>query len=249
MLHSTRWLKRYRPSDAPRLRLFCLPHGGGTAAFFRSWAEALPAEVEPVAVQYPGRQDRLAESCVADMDTLADAVAEALTPLLETPFALFGHSMGATVGYEVTRRLEDRGTPPLRLFASGQATPFAERTGRPLHHEDDATMLAGVRGLGGAYETLADDPDLLEVVLPSLRADLRLMETYRPTPGARIGTPVTVYAGGTDPGVTVAQAAAWREATTGGFALRTFPGGHFFLTEHQRELLADILDSVSAGRS
>ncbi len=244
----TRWLKRFHPVSAPRFRLICLPHGGGTASFFRPWAETLPDGVELTAVQYPGRQDRLAESCIEAMDPLADGITEALDPLLDVPFVLFGHSMGATVGYEVTRRLEARGTAPRRLFVSGQAPPFGGRTGGQLHLMDDATMLAGVRGLGGMYETLVDDPDLLEVVLPSLRADLRLMETYRPTPGSRITTPVTAYVGDADPGVTVAQAAAWRETTSGDFRLRTFPGGHFFLTDHVSTLPAGLVDETRQVR-
>lgn len=249
MSQPTRWLKRYRPVAAPRFRLICLPHGGGTASFFRSWADALPPEVELAAIQYPGRQDRLAENCIEAMEPLADSIADALQPLLDAPFALFGHSMGATVGYEVTRRLETRQAPPQNLFVSGKATPFKERTGRQLHREDNAAMLAGVRELGGLHETFLHDPDLLEVVLPSLRADLRLMETYRPTADAAIATPVTAYVGEADPGVTVAEAAAWRETTSGGFTLRTFPGGHFFLADHQDMLLSDLLGRVAATSS
>lgn len=244
---SDTWLKRYRPVATPRARLVCLPHGGGTAAYFRPWAELLPADVELVAVQYPGRHDRLAEDCVTSMEAMADAVTAALEPVLDRPFALFGHSMGATVGYEVVLRLEAQQAPPIRLFASGQGAPRAHRAPDPqLHLVDDAAMLAGVGALGGMYETLLADPDLAEFILPSLRGDLRLMETYVPAPAQQVSVPVTACTGDADPGVSVAEAAEWERMTTAEFELRTYAGGHFFLMEQQEEVLGAILSGLSA---
>ncbi|MFJ4622044.1 thioesterase II family protein [Streptomyces sp. NPDC088812] len=246
---SDAWLKRYRPAVAPRARLVCLPHGGGTAAFFRPWVEVLPADVELVAVQYPGRHDRLTEGCVTSMDAMADAVTAAIEPVLDRPFALFGHSMGATIGYEVVLRLEAQQVPPVRLFASGQRAPRARRAAEPqLHLVDDAAMLAGVGAFGGMYETLLADPDLAEFILPSLRGDLRLMETYAPAPGRQVSVPVTACTGDADPGVSVEEAAAWERMTTGEFELRTYTGGHFFLMEHRENLVGDLLAALTPRR-
>lgn len=131
-----RWLRRPRPVANPRLRLVCLPHGGGTAGAFYGWTAWLPADVELVAVQYPGRQDRFGEPCLRDMGELADAVAQALLPLLDRPVALFGHSMGAALAYEVTLRLETQ-YRARRGSCSSRAAPPRRARGK------DGTCICG----------------------------------------------------------------------------------------------------------
>ncbi|MEW1583173.1 alpha/beta fold hydrolase [Streptomyces microflavus] len=236
-----RWLRRPRPVADPRLRLVCLPHAGGTAGAFHSWATALPAHVELVAVQYPGRQDRLGEPCATGMAELADGVAQALSPLLGRALALFGHSMGAALAYEVTLRLETLyRARPRHLFVSGHAPPGFPRRSRDLHARGDAAMVEGLFALGGMDEALTADPDLLPLLLPSLRGDLKLIETYRPTEARPVGVPVTAYVGDSDPGVPVSDAAAWRDRTSGDFDLRVFPGGHFYLVQQEAGIIEDI---------
>ncbi|MEU8891472.1 alpha/beta fold hydrolase [Streptomyces sp. NPDC048442] len=236
-----RWLRRPRPVANPRLRLVCLPHAGGTAGAFHRWEASLPRDVELVAVQYPGRQDRFAEACVSDMAELADSVAQALLPLLGRPFALFGHSMGAALAYEVALRLETLyRARPQQLFVSAQVAPGSPRRSRDLHLQDDETMVAGLLKLGGMDEALTADPDLLALVLPSFRADLTLIETYRPVGARPVTTSVTAYAGDADAGVPMADVAAWSALSTGDFDLRVFPGGHFYLVERESEVIEDI---------
>jgi len=246
------WLRRYVPAVPPRIRLICFPHAGGNASAYHAWSRRLPADVELVSVRYPGRQDRYAEPCVDRMDELADRVTEAVLGLADLPVALFGHSMGAAVAYEVTLRLEVRhGVRPTHLFVSGHTAPTRERTGRDLHERDDEAMLAGLRELGGMDPAVLEEPELLPLVLPSLRADLRLIETYRPNAGQnvgrRVGAPVTAYVGTSDPEVGAGDADAWRELTFGGFARRSFPGGHFYLMDHEAELLADVVERLNPG--
>ncbi|MFD7998263.1 thioesterase II family protein [Streptomyces mirabilis] len=237
------WFRRYGSAArrAPRLRLVCFPHAGGNAQLFHGWAVRLPADVELLAVRYPGRQERLAEPCVEDMDTLADAVTGALLPHLDRPLALFGHSMGSSVAYETALRLESRhGVVPRRLMVSARSAPHRARpTGLHLRADDD--LVAGVRRLGDLGSEAYDVPELRELLLPALRADYRLIENYRPArPPRRVRTPITAYLGRSDPGCDPDAVAAWSELSTADFALRTYPGDHFYLAPREAELVADI---------
>ena len=197
-------------------------------------------------MQYPGRQDRFAEPCLERMDELADRATEAVLSLTDRPVALFGHSMGAAVAYEVTLRLEQRhGVRPVHLFVSGHGSPMRQRNRRELHERDDDGMIDGLVELGGMDPAVLAEPGLVPLVLPSLRADLRLIETYHPATARRVRTPVTAYAGAADPDVGAEDFDAWRELTFGGFATRRFPGGHFYLMDHEAELLADVVERMS----
>ncbi|WP_051110517.1 thioesterase II family protein [Longispora albida] len=234
------WLRVYRPAARPRVRLVCFPHAGGTANFFRPWAAALPSDVELHAVCYPGRQERLSEPPAEDMATLADAITEAIPA---GPVALFGHSMGASVAYEVCHRLESAGTRPARLFVSGRIAPHLTPPG-PVPERDDEQLLAEVRALGFEGTASLDDADLREVVLPPLRADYRLIDGYRPAAPPKIATPVIGYTGISDPGCPVPAIRAWGELTTGGLQTRVFPGGHFYLMAAQAELLHHLVSNL-----
>lgn len=239
-----RWLHRLRPVATPRVRLVCLPHAGGSAAFYRPWRERLPADVELDAVQYPGRLDRITEPCVDDMDTLADAVTEAVEPLSDRPVALFGHSLGAALGYEVTRRLERRDRGPVRLFASGRPAPD-----RPLpgdkHLADDDVLWHETCRLNGTRPEVVADPALRAAFLPALRSDYRLIETYRPRPGPPLRCPITVLVGDRDGEVDVAQARRWSALTRAGADVRVFPGDHFYLVEQLPRVVEEVLARLS----
>ncbi|MFF4077774.1 thioesterase II family protein [Streptomyces sp. NPDC001777] len=219
----------------------CFAHAGGSAAAFRALPGLLPDDVQLLAVQYPGRQDRYTEPCMGSMEAMADAVTAALAPFLDRPMAFFGHSLGAAVAYEAALRLERaHGTVLAHLFVSGRSAPSRSRTSRELHRLDDDELLAELSSLGGMAPEVLADPGLGSVVLPALRADVRIAETYRAEPGCRTGAPVTAYHGESDTGVEEADARAWSAHTTADFAFRSFAGGHFYLNHRTPELVADM---------
>lgn len=242
----------YTPNAPARLRLVCFPHAGGTADFYRDWAAALPPQIELVAAQYPGRRERIAEPPIDEMDRLAAELATALTATTARPYAFFGHSMGAAVAYETLLRLRRAGLPgPTRLFVSGREAP-RHAHGGDVHRRDDAGLLAELARLGGTAPEVLTVPELQALVLPPVRADYRLIETYRPGPAEPLDVPVTAFVGDADPDVPADQATHWAETTTAGFDLQIFPGDHFYLTPLRLAVVAEIvrrLDSVAAWTS
>ena len=239
------WLRRFSSTPDPRLRLICFAHAGGGPSAYRTWHERLPGWVEVVAVRYPGRQDRLLEDCIDRMEPLADAVAAAVRPLLDRPVALFGHSMGAWVAYEVARRVRQRwATEPAALIMSGQVPP-GRRSARALAGDDD--LIAEVRRLGGVDESLFDEPELLDLVLPPIRADFALIRAYRPEPAEPFACPLLVCAGEQDSDVPAEAAAAWQDLSTGAFRRRLFPGGHFYLHDQEPALLREMSGWLEAA--
>lgn len=240
------WCRRYRPAKDALARLVCLPHAGGSASYFLPVAAALSPAVDVVAVQYPGRQDRRTEPPITDMATLADRVHAVLRQEPELPLTLFGHSMGAVLAFEVSRRLEADGRGPVRLFASGRRAPSAERT-ENCHQLSDDGILAEVRRLDGTSSSLLMNEELMRAALPALRADYQATETYRCAPDVKVACPVTVLTGADDPKTTEDEAAAWAAHTSGTFDLQVFPGGHFFLTDHVDQIIKQLEQHFQAG--
>jgi pyochelin biosynthetic protein PchC len=243
---SSPWFRRYRQVLRPRLRLVCFPHAGGSASAYRSWPELLPDDLDVLAVQYPGRQDRLREPCMTSIDHLAEAIADALVPFLDRPLALFGHSMGASVAHEVALRLERRhGQVVDTLLVSARLPP---RHHRPRDVRlDDQALLADVRKLDPDGSAVLDDPDMRDLLLPSIREDFRIADAYRPSSSLVVGTAVVAYVGDHDPQVSVWQMRAWSEVTTTSFATMVFPGHHFYLRSHEAKLTDDIARRVGTN--
>ncbi len=227
---TTRWFLSPELRDERRARLFCLPYAGGSAAVFRPWMGLLGPEVEVAAVQLPGRGWRLREPPLTDLRTLALQVAEAIAAAGDDlPFALFGHSMGSWLGLEVVRRLEEMGRPPLRFFASGRQAPGLGSTHPPLSHLSDAEFVTEVqKRYGGIPKEIVAEKDLLELLLPALRADIAMLEAYSHRPERPIATPIHAIVGGSDRMVSVEEMAPWAEEAAGEFEVSILDGGHFY---------------------
>lgn len=235
---------------APRLRLVCFPYAGGTATLYRRWPHALPATVEVCPVELPGRGFRIDEPPIPDIMRLCDEITAALNELPgNLPIALFGHSMGARIAFEMARRLGGR---VVHLFASAAPAPGLRRhrpgqgAPRPISELTDDEFKQRLRTLGGTPPQVLENDELMARFLPMLRADFLVIEHYRVDPGLRISCPITVFTGATDHGITASDAVvlAWRERTTARARILELDAGHFFLATHRadlhREIVADL---------
>jgi surfactin synthase thioesterase subunit len=221
-------------------RLICFPHAGGGATAYADWAALLPPHIELVAVQLPGRQDRIAEEPFTDVPAMVSVLVHALRPVLDGSFAFFGHSAGAALAFEVAGALRARGSRlPTQLFLSAQPAPGVSAV-RRLHELPDQAFRDEILALGGIEAEVADDEDVMDSLLETLRADFTLWERHRPPPAAPIETPITVLAGDTDPRAPLDEVKRWQEYTTAGFAAEFFPGGHFYFFADPAPVLAVI---------
>jgi len=237
------WVLGARNRPAARLRLFCLPYAGGAASAYHGWAEDLPAEVEACPVQLPGRGWRFRETPFRRLADLVPALAEGLLPLLDLPFALFGHSMGAVVAFELARELRRRGArAPVLLALSGHQAPQRPDAEPPISHLPDAEFLDEVRRRydGIPAEVLAEE-ELLQLLFPVLRADIQVLEAYAYEKEPPLDCPIYCFGGEDDPHVSLPDLEAWRDETRAPLRVRTFPGGHFFVESAR----ADVLHALS----
>lgn len=230
------WFRRPRPVRRPRLRLVCFPHAGGGPHLFRTWPSHLPGHVEVLAVCYPGRHARLAEPCIGRMEPLADLIARSLRTY-DAPLVLFGHSMGALVAYEVALRLPPGTTPMLLVSAHPAPHRMPPPAARPA---TDDQLLRAMADIGGTDPAIVRSSRMRELILPAMRADHELLRTYRPRSPAPVTAPIIGYRGIDDPLAGAPDLAAWADVTTAGLTTRALPGGHFYLTTAERELLTDI---------
>lgn len=211
------------------VRLFCLPYAGGSAWTFRGWDRLLPAGVELVALEPPGRGARIREPLCHDVAGLVDDLGRTVLLSAAAPVALFGHSLGALVAYEIARRMTGLGVPPVHLIVSGHRAPHLPARGRPIHRLPPGEFWREVHRLGGVPDALLAERDMVDLLTPVLRADFEATETYRHRDGPPLGCPVTVLGGSADPEVPLTNLTGWRRHTTGPYRCRLLPGDHFFL--------------------
>lgn len=224
------WIQAQAGAQPPRMRLFCLPHAGGGASFFRSWQAQMPPGVQVCRIQPPGREGRIGEPAYRQMAVLVAELAAQMRPWLDQPFALFGHSMGSVVAYELACALQRMARTPVQLWVSACRAPHIADI-QPIHHLPRAEFLAALAARGGTPASVLENQDFMALMEPVLRADLELIERWHRSTWQPLPCPITALAA-TDDGVTPLDAVqAWRPYTNAGFELHRFSGGHFYLSD------------------
>lgn len=222
-------LWRYARETPVAARLVCLPHAGGGAFVYRHWPALLPPSIELVTVELPGRGTRMRELPATDVRTVVAGLEADLALLDDRPVALFGHSMGAVLAFELALRRQRSGRPPLTVFLAGCAAPARLATRPKTYQLDDVTFLARLERLDAIPAEVLADPDLRAMILGVLRADITMLETYAGEDGSVLDCPVWVLGGRADDAATAADLAPWRDHARGGFEHAEFAGGHFFV--------------------
>lgn len=235
------WVTCPNRNPQAKLRLFCFHYAGGGASVFRTWSYSLPQSVEVCAIEFPGRGMRRRESPFTQLEPLVQHLASPLLPYLDKPFAFFGHSMGGLVSFELTRLLRrEYGVSPVHLFVSGHRAPQVPDPNPPIHALPESEFLQELRRFNGTPEAVLENAELMQLFLPTLRADFAVVETYAYAPELPLDCPITAFGGLQDREVSCNELEAWREQTNASFVLEMFPGDHFFLHSVEPLLLQSL---------
>lgn len=222
------WYTDFGRGSSEPVRLVCFPFSGGGAGVYRRWAGQI-AGCEVVALKLPGREARYEEPAIGDMEVLINALAPATQELLDRPCVFFGHSMGALIAFELARELSRRfGSVPSRLIVSGFRSPERKTVKQPLHALDDASFIAELREYGQTLDEVLCNKQMMDALLPMLRADFRLHEIYRFQHDDLLSCAISAFHGIADVHASTEQMEGWRAHTSGTFNMTAFPGGHFF---------------------
>lgn len=236
--------------DPQRPRLICLPYAGGGPHIFQPWITSLKSRVELICPVLPGRGARIFETPLTSVEAVVDWLRRELEIELRGPVGIWGHSMGALLGYELCRSLVADGLPtPKHLFVSGRLPPHRPRRRDRYHLSADAELIARLTELGGTPAEVLGDHDLMSLLLPMVRADVTICETYEWRTDERpLDLPVTVIGGDADPEVPSADLSAWQDCTCGPVRNLDMRGGHFFLYENVDGLSALFADTLGAAQ-
>lgn len=236
----------YGDDSAVKLVIYCFPHAGGAASFYRPWAALLPPGVGLCAVQLSGRQDLARFPPFSDMDSLARATADSVAEHLRgRRYAFFGHSMGALTAFETARRLRRAGWPgPDLLGLSACPAPHLDRARLELHTLSDEHLLARVKALGGLAQEILDSPELLELLLPVIRADFKILAGYKYRDEPPVDCVLTVFGGLSDDSAAEESLQAWQEHSSRPMRVERYPGGHFYLADWRSRILETICNQL-----
>lgn len=246
--HHGRWFRRFDTYPNAKRRLICFHHAGGGPSLFWDWHRHVTPGTEVWGVAMPGRETRYAEAPLDRMDELGATLADTLP--LDLPFAFFGHSLGGVVGFEVARRLRERGLPePAHLFVSACFAPHLCLRKQSRAMLSDAELLQTLESFGATPKEILDHPDYLQMVLKVLRADFNLIDRYAPPAGCEVQFPITAYAGTVDPHVPPDLMTAWSRWSTSGFTCRSFDGDHFYINQQRAVLVEDLMERWNDGEA
>ena len=240
------WVKCYQPVPNASVRLFCFPYAGSGAIAFRSWSGSLSPTIEVSAIEMPGRGTRIKENLLTRIDPIVEAIALALLPKLDKPFVFFGHSMGAILAFECSRLLRKKyGLLPAHLFVSGRHAP--QIPPKPsIHTLPTSEFISEVRRFNGIPEAVLENSELMEILLPILRADFEALETYVYSHKSPLECQITAFGGLQDVNTSIDGLKAWANQTRSYFSLQMFTGDHFFINSAQAQLLAMLQKYITA---
>ncbi len=244
----SQWFLQPRRCPNPRLRLFCFPYAGGSAAIFSHWPDYVPADIEIWPVQLPGRQNRLSERPLAEISAVVQAFTPVLQEHLDIPFVFFGHCMGAHLSFEVARQLRRQGSQmPVHLFVSARRAPQLPDPNPRFHLLNDALFLKTVRKLNRLPEEFVEDEELARLTISTLQADFRALEMYSYTDEKPFNCPISVFGGTEDASVSTDELVPWHDQTTGMFRIHLLPSEHFFIHSHQAHILKIISQELDSS--
>lgn len=240
------WIVKPKPNPEAQLKFICLPFAGGSSNSFRTWAQHLPKQIELLAIEIPGRGQRLGEELRTRIGELVPDIATALRDELDRPFALFGHSMGTLLGLELVHHMRSHfELEPVHLFFSGRGAPDLPNREKPIHQLPEEEFVNHIRNYNGTPKEVLEHEELMELMIPILRADFEVCETYSYQKRPKFSCPLSVYGGLQDSDAPRQNMQAWAHHSTGPFNLRMFPGDHFFFLQNTQALLGSILRDIN----
>ena len=243
------WVRCLNPNPQAYFRLFCFPYAGGAASIFRTWSNSLPPDIEVCTIQLPGREDRLKEAPFTHISPLVEILTQIIHPYLDIPFAFFGHSMGALIGFELARKLRAQQAPtPNHLFISGRRAPHIPDRNPLIHTLPEPEFLSELRQLNGTPKQVLEHYELMQLLIPILRADFSICGTYTYLTEPPLDCSISAFGGIEDSGETPELIESWSVQTSSLFSLEMLPGDHFFINSSRQLLLEMISQKIDQVR-
>jgi medium-chain acyl-[acyl-carrier-protein] hydrolase len=244
-INSSRWFVCPKPNPQAKTRLFIFPYAGGSPAAFNKWSREFPGNIEVWIVHYPGRASRYNEKLITDVSILVEGIYEAFQSFLDKPFAFFGHSMGALIAFELVRSLRQNNLPqPITLFVSACGAPHIGNPHKPIHSLPEAGFIKALGDLNGTPMELLNNAELMELVLPAIRADFHVVENYHFVGDTPLQSPIIAFGGLDDPRISRERLEGWAFQTSSSFSSEYFPGDHFFINTASKWVISSITEAL-----